>query len=82
MLSNRVDLAISGIELSESHPGYRAISGRDIMKFYSPRWLAVVGIIASIGASAQLPIFGFLLSKMTFILMDTDKTDFDSKVNL
>jgi hypothetical protein len=52
MLSNRVDLAISGIQLSENHPGYRAISGRDIMKFYSPTWLAVVGIIASIGASA------------------------------
>lgn len=62
MLSNRVDLAISGMHLSESQPVYRSISGRDIMKFYSPSWLAVVGILASIGASAQLPVFGYLLS--------------------
>ena len=52
MFSNRVDLAISGMQLSESSPGYRAISGKDIMKFYSPTWLAVVGILASVGASA------------------------------
>jgi hypothetical protein len=50
--------------------GYRKISGREIMRYYTPRWLAVVGLISSIFASAQLPMFGFILSKMVFVLMN------------
>jgi hypothetical protein len=30
------------------------------MNYYKPKWLVIVGIISSIGASAQLPIFGYL----------------------
>jgi len=55
--------------LSES-PSYRKVSGREIMSYYTPKWLAVVGLIASVGASAQLPVFGFLLSQMVFTLME------------
>lgn len=50
-------------------PGYRNINGAEIMAFYKPTWLAVVGIIASCVCSVQLPIFGFFLSKMVFVLM-------------
>jgi hypothetical protein len=50
--------------------GYRKISGREIMKYYTPRWMALLGLVASILASAQLPMFGFILSKMVFVLMD------------
>jgi len=39
------------------------------MAYYTPTWLAVVGVLASICASVQLPMFGFLLSKMVFVLM-------------
>jgi ABC-type multidrug transport system fused ATPase/permease subunit len=39
------------------------------MAYYTPKWLAVVGIAASVAAAGQLPIFGFLLSKMVFTLM-------------
>jgi hypothetical protein len=49
---------------------YRKISGREIMQFYTPRWLALIGLFSSILASAQLPMFGFILSKMIFVLMN------------
>ena len=39
------------------------------MKYYTPTWLAVVGLIASVVAALQLPVFGFLLAKMVFTLM-------------
>jgi hypothetical protein len=54
--------------------GYRKISGQEIMKFYTPRWMALLGLFASILASAQLPMFGFILSKMVFVLMDQSET--------
>jgi hypothetical protein len=44
------------------------------MIYYKPVWLAIVGVIASIGSAVQLPVFGFLLSKMVFVLM-LDITD-------
>ena len=52
---------------------YRDISSKEIMSYYKPKWLVIVGIISSIGASAQLPIFGYLLSQMVFILDNEDK---------
>jgi len=32
-------------------PGFRPISGREIMAFYKPAWLAVVGVIASVACA-------------------------------
>lgn len=40
------------------------------MKYYTPRWLAFVGLIASFGAAFQLPLFGFMLAKIVFALME------------
>lgn len=40
----------------------RDVTYSEIMKHYSPKWMAVVGFIASIFASFQLPMFGFVLS--------------------
>jgi len=39
----------------------------EIMSYYSPKWLAVVGFIASVFAAFQLPMFGFVLSKYIFV---------------
>ena len=52
------------------------------MSYYTPKWLAVVGLVASVGASAQLPVFGFLLSKMVFVLMEPfDDVNFKDDTN-
>jgi len=44
------------------------------MPFYKPKWLVVLGLINSAIASVQLPIFGYLLSKMVFSLMKDPKS--------
>lgn len=42
------------------------------MRYYSPKWVAVVGMIASIVAAFSLPLFGYILSNYVFILsLDT-----------
>jgi len=41
---------------------FRNIGFKDIMSEYKPRWLAIVGLLASFGASLQMPIFGYVLS--------------------
>lgn len=47
------------------------------MQHYRPTWLVVVGIIASALVSAQLPIFGYLLSQMMFTMIKTDNPNFE-----
>lgn len=47
----------------------RKIRSAEMMKYYTPSWLAVIGLIASALASLQLPLFGLLLSKMFFVIM-------------
>ena len=39
-----------------------------MMKYYSPKWVAVVGMIASIIAAFSLPLFGYILSNYVFVL--------------
>ena len=41
----------------------------EIMKYYTPRWLAGVGLLSSFFAAFQLPLFGFMLAKIVFSLM-------------
>ena len=43
-------------------PNYRDIKLGEMMKYYTPRWMAVVGFLASIASAFQLPMFGFILS--------------------
>lgn len=43
-----------------------------IMQYYKPKWVIIFGIIASIFTATNLPMFGYVLSKMVFTLMDTD----------
>ena len=38
------------------------------MRYYSPKWVAVVGMIASIIAAFSLPLFGYILSNYVFVL--------------
>ena len=44
------ELDFSHIELDEGQ-SFRNVSGADIMKYYTPRWLAIVGLIASVVAA-------------------------------
>jgi len=46
----------------------RDVTYSEIMRYYSPKWMAVVGFIASIFASFSLPMFGFVLSQYVFLL--------------
>ena len=43
-----------------------------IMKYYKPKWIIIFGIIASVIAATNLPLFGYILSKMVFTLMKTE----------
>ena len=49
-------------------PEYRDIKTSEIMTLYEPKWMAWVGVIASIVTSFSLPMFGFVLSQYTFVL--------------
>jgi hypothetical protein len=43
------------------------------MKEYKPKWLAGIGLIASLGASLSMPAFGYVLSQYMFLLTRTDE---------
>ena len=45
------------------------VSPSELMKYYTPSSLVVVGLISSAIASVQLPVFGYLLSQIVFDLM-------------
>ena len=46
----------------------REITYGEIMKYYKPFWYAVAGFCASVIASLNLPLFGFVLSEFIFVL--------------
>ena len=49
-------------------PDYREVKLREMMKYYTPRWMAFVGLLASIASAFQLPMFGFILAQYVFVL--------------
>jgi ATP-binding cassette subfamily B (MDR/TAP) protein 1 len=64
-------------------PHYRDIKLAEMMQYYTPRWMAYVGIFASIASAFQLPMFGFILSQYVFVLAmplttAAERADFDS----
>lgn len=52
---------------------YRNVGYKEIMSDYKPKWLAIVGLLASFGASLAMPIFGYVLSQFIFVLTRTDE---------
>lgn len=69
MKSGHASLLSEGsfVETSKSFKP-RDIKYSEIMNYYQPKWLAIVGFIASIFAAFSLPMFGFVLSKYVFLL--------------
>ena len=64
-------------------PHYRDITLTEMMKYYTPQWMAVVGFFASVASAFQLPMFGYILSQYVFVLAlpvssAADKAAFDS----
>lgn len=54
----------------------------EIMNYYSPKWMAAVGFVASIFASFQLPMFGFVLSQYVYLLaLDPHSEAFNQQRN-
>ena len=49
-------------------PHYRDIKLKEMMQYYTPRWLAWCGFFASVASAFQLPMFGFILSQFVFVL--------------
>ena len=47
---------------------FRDITLTEMMSYYSPPWLAWVGVLASVLTSTNLPCFGLVLSRYVFIL--------------
>jgi hypothetical protein len=46
-----------------------------IMSYYDPKYVAVLSFLISLINSAAFPIFGYILSKILFVMMDpTSKT--------
>jgi len=50
-ITSRNDMSMIEMELDDV-PGYRNVSGKEIMAYYKPTWLAVLGLFSSIMASA------------------------------
>lgn len=53
----------------------REITYGEIMKYYRPFWYAVAGFCASVIASLNLPVFGFVLSEFIFVLAKPISTE-------
>lgn len=49
-------------------PDYREVKLSEMMRYYTPRWMAWVGFFASCVSAFQLPMFGFILSQYVFVL--------------
>lgn len=51
-----------------------------IMGYYSPKWMAVIGMLLAFINSVASPLFGFLFAKILFVMMnpvlDTSERDF------
>ena len=48
--------------------GYKDVGFGEMMKYYSPMWMAYGGLFASFIASLSLPLFGFVLSRYVFLI--------------
>lgn len=59
--------------------GFRKVTFSEIMTFYEPKSMAVVGLLSSCAASLQMPIFGYVLSQFIFIILGSDKQNFQSQ---
>ena len=51
-------------------PVYRDIALKEMMQYYTPRWMAVAGFAASFVSAFQLPMFGYILSQYVFVLAE------------
>lgn len=56
----------SDVDASDSEEEDEPVTVRQLMAYYKPTWLAVVGLVCSLIVSGHLPVFGFLLSKIVF----------------
>lgn len=63
------------VALESADKEQREITYGEIMKYYRPFWYAVAGFCASVIASLNLPLFGFVLSEFIFVLAKPIGTD-------
>ena len=40
----------------------------EMMRYYTPQWMAVAGFVASVVCAFTLPMFGYILSQYVFVL--------------
>ena len=47
---------------------FRDIPLKEMMTYYTPRWMAWVGFLCSIATAFNMPMFGFCLSRFVSVL--------------
>lgn len=69
-LSGQLLLSDSGVETTKVAPFRpREVKTSEIMSYYTPKWMAGVGFMASVFCAFQLPMFGFCLAQYVFLLL-------------
>jgi hypothetical protein len=58
--SEQIDTSV--FKAKQNDDNYCDVTFQEIMEYYTPTWLAVAGFCASVVASLNLPLFGFVLS--------------------
>ena len=54
--------------IKPDRPEYREIKLSEMMRYYTPQWMAVAGFLASVVCAFTLPMFGYILSQYVFVL--------------
>lgn len=71
-LKDRANSDVSLASFVETRPPikqeYRDITLKEMMSYYTPKYMAVIGFLASVAAAFQLPLFGYILSQYVFVL--------------
>ena len=65
----------------EAEFNFKEVGMRRIMSYYSPKWVAALAIFCSCVNSVASPLFGFILSKLLFVMMMPESPKFEDDRN-
>jgi hypothetical protein len=54
----------------------------EIMKFYNPKWVAVLSILFTVITAVNYPAYAFLYIRVIFILLDPSDKSFEHNLNI
>lgn len=53
-----------------------------VMSYYGPRWVTVLSVILPIFGAAGFPAFGWLFTRVIFVIMQPQRDDYRERVNM